>query len=52
MGIIAWVVLGLAAGLAASMLIPGKRSQGLLLAGHLVTGRSGRSRRPRRFAHR
>jgi uncharacterized membrane protein YeaQ/YmgE (transglycosylase-associated protein family) len=26
MGIIAWIVLGLAAGLFASMLIPGKRS--------------------------
>jgi uncharacterized membrane protein YeaQ/YmgE (transglycosylase-associated protein family) len=105
MGIIAWIVLGLAAGLLANALIPGKRSQGLiltcltgiagalgggwaatrlfhlhhalngffnlstwltaiagaavlLLAGHLVTGRSGqsgrsrRSRRPGRFAHR
>src|SRR4249919_1037792 len=31
MGIIAWIVLGLAAGLAANMLIPGKRSQGLIL---------------------
>ena len=29
MGIIAWIVLGLAAGLLANMLIPGKRSQGL-----------------------
>jgi uncharacterized membrane protein YeaQ/YmgE (transglycosylase-associated protein family) len=28
MGIIAWIVLGLAAGLLANMLIPGKRSQG------------------------
>jgi uncharacterized membrane protein YeaQ/YmgE (transglycosylase-associated protein family) len=105
MGIIAWIVLGLAAGLLANALIPGKRSQGLiltcltgiagalgggwaatrlfhlhhalngffnlstwltaiagaavlLLAGHLVAGRSGqsgrsrRSRRPGRFAHR
>jgi uncharacterized membrane protein YeaQ/YmgE (transglycosylase-associated protein family) len=31
MGIIAWIVLGLGAGLIANMLIPGKRSQGLLL---------------------
>ncbi len=31
MGIIAWIILGLAAGLAANMLIPGKRSQGLIL---------------------
>jgi uncharacterized membrane protein YeaQ/YmgE (transglycosylase-associated protein family) len=100
MGIIAWIVLGLGAGLLANMLIPGKRSQGLiltcaidiagallggwaatrifhlhhhalqgffnastwltaiagaavlLLAFHLVTGRSGRSRRSGWFAHR
>jgi uncharacterized membrane protein YeaQ/YmgE (transglycosylase-associated protein family) len=31
MGIIAWIVLGLGAGLLANMLIPGKRSQGLLI---------------------
>ncbi len=31
MGIIAWIVLGLVAGLLANMLIPGKRSQGLFL---------------------
>ena len=31
MGIIAWIVLGLAAGLIANMLIPGRRSQGLIL---------------------
>jgi uncharacterized membrane protein YeaQ/YmgE (transglycosylase-associated protein family) len=31
MGIIAWIVLGLAAGLIANMLIPGKRQQGLIL---------------------
>ena len=31
MGIIAWIILGLAAGLLANMLIPGKRSQGLIL---------------------
>ena len=31
MGIIAWIVLGLAAGLLANMLIPGKRSQGVIL---------------------
>ena len=98
MGIIAWIVLGLAAGLLANMLIPGKRQQGLiitcligvagallggwiatklfhihslkgffnastwltaiagavilLLAYHLVTGQSGRSRRTGWFAHR
>ena len=98
MGIIAWIVLGLAAGLIANMLIPGRRSQGLvltcvigvagalgggwvatrlfhihslqgffnlstwltavagaavlLLAYHLVSGRSGHSPRSRRFAHR
>ena len=98
MGIVAWIVLGLAAGLIANLLIPGKRSQGLiltcligvagalaggwvasrlfhihslqgffnlstwltaiagaavlLLAYHLVSGRSGHSPRSRRFAHR
>lgn len=31
MGIIAWIVLGLVAGLLANILIPGKRSQGLIL---------------------
>ena len=31
MRIIAWIVLGLAAGLLANMLIPGKRQQGLIL---------------------
>ena len=31
MGIIGWIVLGLGAGLAASMLIPGRRQQGLIL---------------------
>jgi uncharacterized membrane protein YeaQ/YmgE (transglycosylase-associated protein family) len=31
MSIIAWVVLGLAAGLIANMLIPGRRQQGLIL---------------------
>jgi uncharacterized membrane protein YeaQ/YmgE (transglycosylase-associated protein family) len=31
MGIIAWIVLGLGAGLLANFLIPGKRSQGLIL---------------------
>ncbi len=31
MGIIAWIVLGLAAGLIANMLIPGRRQQGLIL---------------------
>lgn len=31
MGIIAWIVLGLAAGLIANIFIPGKRAQGLIL---------------------
>ena len=31
MGIIAWIVLGLVAGLIANMLIPGKRQQGLIV---------------------
>jgi uncharacterized membrane protein YeaQ/YmgE (transglycosylase-associated protein family) len=31
MGIIAWIILGLVAGLLANLLIPGKRSQGLIL---------------------
>jgi uncharacterized membrane protein YeaQ/YmgE (transglycosylase-associated protein family) len=31
MGIIAWIVLGLAAGLLGNMLIPGRRSQGLII---------------------
>jgi uncharacterized membrane protein YeaQ/YmgE (transglycosylase-associated protein family) len=31
MGIIAWIILGLGAGLVANMLIPGKRQQGLIL---------------------
>src|ERR1700743_1039863 len=31
MGIIAWIVLGLGAGLLANMLSPGRRSQGLIL---------------------
>jgi uncharacterized membrane protein YeaQ/YmgE (transglycosylase-associated protein family) len=31
MGIIAWIILGLGAGLLANMLIPGGRSQGLIL---------------------
>jgi uncharacterized membrane protein YeaQ/YmgE (transglycosylase-associated protein family) len=31
MGIIAWIVLGLGAGLLANMLIPGKRQQGLIM---------------------
>jgi uncharacterized membrane protein YeaQ/YmgE (transglycosylase-associated protein family) len=32
MGIIGWVVLGLAAGLLANMLIPGRRAQGVAIA--------------------
>jgi uncharacterized membrane protein YeaQ/YmgE (transglycosylase-associated protein family) len=31
MSIIAWIVLGLAAGLLANMLVPGRRSQGLIM---------------------
>jgi len=31
MGIIAWIVLGLGAGLLANLLIPGRRSEGLFL---------------------
>jgi uncharacterized membrane protein YeaQ/YmgE (transglycosylase-associated protein family) len=31
MGIIAWAVLGLGAGLLANMLVPGRRSQGLIV---------------------
>jgi uncharacterized membrane protein YeaQ/YmgE (transglycosylase-associated protein family) len=31
MGVIAWIVLGLGAGLLANILIPGKRQQGLIL---------------------
>jgi uncharacterized membrane protein YeaQ/YmgE (transglycosylase-associated protein family) len=31
MGIIAWIILGIGAGLLANMLIPGRRSQGLIL---------------------
>jgi uncharacterized membrane protein YeaQ/YmgE (transglycosylase-associated protein family) len=31
MGVIAWIVLGLVAGLIANMFIPGKRSQGLIV---------------------
>jgi uncharacterized membrane protein YeaQ/YmgE (transglycosylase-associated protein family) len=44
MGIIAWIVLGLGAGLLANMLVPGRRQQGLILtcligiAGALVGG--------------
>jgi uncharacterized membrane protein YeaQ/YmgE (transglycosylase-associated protein family) len=33
MGIIAWIILGLGAGLLANMLIPGKRQQGLIITG-------------------
>jgi uncharacterized membrane protein YeaQ/YmgE (transglycosylase-associated protein family) len=31
MGIIAWIILGLGAGLLANMLIPGRRAQGLII---------------------
>src|SRR5580693_520724 len=98
MGIIAWIILGLVAGLLAKVLVPGRRSEGLiltciigivgallggwvatklfhvhslhgffnlstwitaivgaavlLLIFHLITGRSSRSSRSRRFARR
>jgi uncharacterized membrane protein YeaQ/YmgE (transglycosylase-associated protein family) len=39
MGIIAWIILGLVAGLAARMLVPGKDSQGLIIT--LVLGIAG-----------
>lgn len=44
MGVIAWIVLGLGAGLLANMLLPGRRSQGLIrtcligIAGALAGG--------------
>ena len=44
MGILAWIVLGLAAGLIANLLLPGRRSQGLIVtcligvAGALIGG--------------
>ena len=42
MGIIDWLILGLAASLLATMPIPGRRSQGLaIMACHLVTVRAG-----------
>jgi uncharacterized membrane protein YeaQ/YmgE (transglycosylase-associated protein family) len=48
MGIIGWVVPGLAAGLLATMLIPGRRSQGLAItACDLVSGRAGHWMAPR-----
>jgi uncharacterized membrane protein YeaQ/YmgE (transglycosylase-associated protein family) len=52
MGIIAWIVLGLGAGLLANLAIPGRRSQGLVItcvigvAGALlVSSRTTRTRR-------
>ena len=39
MGIIAWIILGLVAGLVARMLVPGKDSQGLIIT--LVLGIAG-----------
>ena len=39
MGIVAWIVLGLAAGLLANILIPGRRSRGLILT--CLTGITG-----------
>jgi uncharacterized membrane protein YeaQ/YmgE (transglycosylase-associated protein family) len=39
MGVIAWIVLGLGAGLLANMLIPGRRSQGLIIT--CLTGVAG-----------
>ena len=54
MGIIAWIVLGLGAGLLANMLIPGRRSQGLVLTCLIgVAGAlAGRSRRRPSWARR
>jgi uncharacterized membrane protein YeaQ/YmgE (transglycosylase-associated protein family) len=52
MSIITWSVLGLAAGLLANMLIPGRKHQDLILAWHLGTGQSGRSRSTDWFARR
>jgi uncharacterized membrane protein YeaQ/YmgE (transglycosylase-associated protein family) len=52
MSIIAWSVLGLAAGMFANMLIPGRKQQDLTLAWHLGTGQSGRSRSTVWFARR
>jgi uncharacterized membrane protein YeaQ/YmgE (transglycosylase-associated protein family) len=56
MGVIAWIVLGLIASLLASMLIPGRRSEGLMITCLLTSRgstRSGRSRqRSRSWAHR
>ena len=46
MGIIGWVVLGLAAGLLANMLIPGKRSQGLAITHGLVEDLPGHRNHP------
>jgi uncharacterized membrane protein YeaQ/YmgE (transglycosylase-associated protein family) len=41
MGIVAWIILGLGAGLLANMLIPGRRSQGLFIT-CVCTGESAR----------
>jgi uncharacterized membrane protein YeaQ/YmgE (transglycosylase-associated protein family) len=35
MGVIAWIAVGLAAGLLANMLLPGKRSRGLIFTGRV-----------------
>ena len=61
MGIIAWIVLGLAAGLLANMLAPARRSQDLIItcvmgiAGALLGGwreNAGHARRRPGWAHR
>jgi uncharacterized membrane protein YeaQ/YmgE (transglycosylase-associated protein family) len=39
MGVIAWIILGLGTGLIANVLIPGRRSQGLILT--CLTGIAG-----------
>jgi hypothetical protein len=44
MSVIAWIVLGLGAGLLAKMLIPGKRSQGLVITA-VIDNRRGTGRR-------
>jgi hypothetical protein len=49
MGIIAWIVLGLGAGLLANMLIPGRRSQGLILTCGRTAGAEHRRRRQDRI---
>src|ERR1700733_10751842 len=52
MGIIAWIILGLGAGLLGNMLIPGRRSQGLILTCLIgVAGALGGGWAPPRLFH-